>query len=598
MRRVSLQARLFWGTSAVSVVFILLSVFGASTLVDRLAEDEIVASLERARRGYDRWLELRDALLRARARSTSEIPFLKATLGIEGVDPETVAHLGEELGSVVDGDLLVLIDPTGRVLSDASGVLSPGRSLAARHAVAAAMRGEETVSIWTHGDALHHVAVAPVLGGRQVVGILALGDRIDDTWAREIADVSGSDVVLLAPEGPVACSRTWTAASFAAADLHARSRDDGPTPSAAGPIPIVDFDLGGRPHRGLAVDVSGGGHRAVLFRPVDGTRGALVAFRMAVIAAGALCLLLAVGVSSWLAGRIGQPIRRLHRAVTRFGGGELDHRVDVTSRDEVGELGAAFNLMASSLQDALVRARSAAIAKTQFLATMSHELRTPLNGVMGMVQLLRDTELSEEQTEYVDLLQTSGRSLLEVISDVLDIARIESGKLELDPRPFDLRTLLEEVRQVLAPLAHGKDVGLTLAWASAPLGPRVGDVARIRQIVVNLVGNAIKFTPAGQVTVGVVETPRSVSIAIADTGVGIPPERLTSIFEEFSQVDRSTTREFGGTGLGLAICRHLTDLMGGSIEVESEVGVGSTFTAVLPLPLDEGREPDADDVAA
>ncbi len=241
------------------------------------------------------------------------------------------------------------------------------------------------------------------------------------------------------------------------------------------------------------------------------------------------------------------------------------------------------------LDQAVIKAAAASAAKSQFLANMSHEIRTPMNGILGTAELLARTQLAEKQKNYVGTIIRSGRALLTVINDVLDFSKIESGKLELDKRPFDLLQCVTDVAALLSPSCAKKQIGLVVDIEPGLPSSYVGDVGRIRQLLTNIAGNAIKFTDAGEVRIvlkgKVVDAHAELLLEVIDTGIGIPPERMQDIFEEFSQVDNTSSRIYEGTGLGLAITKSLIERMGGRIGLTSTVGVGSTFWINLPLEV-------------
>lgn len=236
-----------------------------------------------------------------------------------------------------------------------------------------------------------------------------------------------------------------------------------------------------------------------------------------------------------------------------------------------------------SLAEAAERAQAASQAKSAFLAAMGHEIRTPLNGVLGMVQVMAGDELPERQRERLAIIRESGESLLQILNDLLDLSKIEAGKLTLEDAEFDLEDLLRSTHASFSALASQKGLTYRLRISERAKGHYRSDPLRLRQLIYNLISNAIKFTAEGGVDVAVRRRRGQLLLEVADTGIGIPPERLPQLFGKFEQADSTTTRRYGGTGLGLAICRDLASLMGGQISVTSRAGVGSTFRVEIPV---------------
>jgi signal transduction histidine kinase/CheY-like chemotaxis protein/HPt (histidine-containing phosphotransfer) domain-containing protein len=328
--------------------------------------------------------------------------------------------------------------------------------------------------------------------------------------------------------------------------------------------------------------------------------------RAVAIAAGGLGLsvLLLLTLGAYLLLRFLKPARAVADAAKRLAAGELGARVPEVGLGEVALLARSFNTMASELQsrghalslahDELARAleesHEASAAKSNFLANMSHEIRTPLNGVIGMMDLLSETSLSREQREYVSVAKASGVALMTVVNDVLDIEKIEAGRLELEHRDFDLYEVAEAACDMVAAMSASKGLDLQSFVHNDVPAIVCGDRMRTGQVLANLLSNAVKFTPEGEVLLEVslassFDSKVQVMFEVRDTGIGLAPDRIAHLFDPFIQAEIGTTRTYGGTGLGLTIVRELTHMMGGTIDVESQLGTGSTFRCVIPFEV-------------
>jgi signal transduction histidine kinase len=315
--------------------------------------------------------------------------------------------------------------------------------------------------------------------------------------------------------------------------------------------------------------------------------------RLIVLAIACGSVVLALGLGYVISSSLIRPVKEIEARLDKIAAGDFTQRARVANRDELGALAANINHASEELGRLYRQLEIASRHKSEFLANMSHELRTPLNAVLGYAELLVDGvygELSDKARGVLERVQSNGKHLLGLINDVLDLSKIEAGQLKLSPVDYSMRVVVNTVVGATESLAAAKQLKLSVALASdLPVGH--GDERRITQVLLNLVGNALKFTETGEIRIGASVADDTFTLSVSDTGPGIEPADQARIFDEFQQVDTSSTRKKGGTGLGLSISRRIVELHGGRIWVESVPGRGSTFSFTLPVRLVHAMEP-------